>query len=68
MVNDFVRKGMALFFVLIMIGIFVAGEVSAQYAVGDTVSDFSLMTTTGNTRSLYTFKGKIIVLNFFATW
>ena len=41
---------------------------TAQYAVGDTVTDFTLNDVDGNSMSLFQFKGKVVVLNFFATW
>jgi peroxiredoxin len=42
--------------------------VTAQYAVGDTVTDFTLNDVNGNSVSLFQFKGKVVVLNFFASW
>ena len=41
---------------------------TAQYAVGDTVTDFTLNDVDANSVSLFQFKGKVVVLNFFATW
>ena len=40
----------------------------AQYSVGDTVSNFTIEDLDGNSVSLFNHKGKIILLNFFATW
>ena len=40
----------------------------AQYRVGDTVDNFTLNDVDGNPYTLYDFKGKVILLNFFATW
>jgi len=42
--------------------------VSAQYAVGDTVADFTLNDLNGNPVSLSDFSGQYLLLNFFATW
>ena len=41
---------------------------TAQYAVGDTVTDFTLNDVDGNSVSLFQFKGNVVVLNFFASW
>lgn len=40
----------------------------AQYAVGDTVSDFTLNNLNSTSVSLYNYTGEVILLNFFATW
>ncbi len=40
----------------------------AQYAVGDTVSDFTLNNLNSTPVSLYNYTGDVILLNFFATW
>lgn len=36
--------------------------------IGELAPDFTLMTTEGNTMNLYDYKGKNIILNFWATW
>lgn len=41
---------------------------AAQYQVGDKVNDFALNDLEGKNISLSDFKGKLILLNFFATW
>ena len=40
----------------------------AAYKVGDKVADFALKDEHGKTVKLSQYKGKVIVLNFFATW
>ena len=40
----------------------------AQYAVGDTVRDFVLKNLRGADVRLKSYEGKVILLNFFATW
>ena len=40
----------------------------AVYAVGDTVTNFTLNDVNGNPISLYSYQGDITLLNFFATW
>ena len=41
--------------------------VYGQYAVGDTVVDFTATTVTGEEISLFDYKGQAIFLNFFTT-
>ncbi len=40
----------------------------AQYAVGDTVRDFVLKNLRGADVRLKAYEGKVVLLNFFATW
>jgi cytochrome oxidase Cu insertion factor (SCO1/SenC/PrrC family) len=40
----------------------------AQYAVGDTVPDFTLNNLNNTPVSLYNYMGDVVLLNFFATW
>ena len=54
-----------IFFMLLFISVF---SVSAQYGVGDSVSNFTLNDVNGNAVSLYDYRGELIFLNFFATW
>lgn len=56
-------------FIVSFIFSFVSITISvAQYHIGDTVSDFTLNDVDGNSVSLYDYQGKVILLNFFATW
>jgi cytochrome oxidase Cu insertion factor (SCO1/SenC/PrrC family) len=41
---------------------------SAQYKVGDTVSDFALVDVNGDSISLFDYRGKVILLNFFTVY
>ncbi len=41
---------------------------SVATEIGDTAQDFTLSDTSGRPVSLSNFKGKVIILNFFATW
>jgi cytochrome oxidase Cu insertion factor (SCO1/SenC/PrrC family) len=47
---------------------FIINTASSQYAVGDTVIDFTLNDVDGNNISLFNNKGNLVLLNFFATW
>ena len=38
------------------------------YKIGDKVADFTFKDGQGKSVSLAQFKGKVVVLNFFATW
>jgi len=67
MTRKWFDRGVLLISILTLIGMFIADELFAQYQVGDQVADFTLMTTSGKTRSLSNYRGKIIVLNFFDT-
>jgi len=40
----------------------------AAYKIGDKVADFALKDEHGKTVKLSQYKGKVIVLNFFASW
>jgi cytochrome oxidase Cu insertion factor (SCO1/SenC/PrrC family) len=40
----------------------------AQYALGDSVTNFTLNDLDGNSVSLSDFAGQIVLLNFFTTW
>ena len=52
--------------ILFVLGLF--NLCSAQYAVGDTVTSFSLKDMNNNTVTLNQFNGKIVLLNFFTSW
>ena len=39
-----------------------------KYTIGDTVADFVLKDENGKTVKLSQYKGKVIVLNFYASW
>ena len=39
----------------------------AQYKVGDTVADFTLVDVNGDSISLFDYRGKVILLNFFTS-
>lgn len=41
---------------------------TTAYKIGDKVADFALKDEHGKTVKLSQYKGKVIVLNFFATW
>jgi len=41
---------------------------SAQYKVGDTVTNFTLADVNGDSISLFDFRGKVILLNFFTVY
>ncbi|HFE53694.1 MAG TPA: redoxin domain-containing protein [Bacteroidetes bacterium] len=43
-------------------------SVLATYSVGDTVRDFSLKDLRGTSVRLQSYRNKVILLNFFATW
>lgn len=54
--------------VLLLIVMLLSAPSFAQYQVGQTVSDFTLTSSTGGQVSLSDFDGQAKVLNFFATW
>ncbi len=54
--------------VISLVLLFWVSQTNAQYAVGDTVSNFTLSDVTGQNISLYDYQGQVILLNFFATW
>jgi len=64
--NKLPTKISVLCFLLLML--LISPTALAQYQVGDVVSDFSLTSVDLAQISLYDFKGKAILLNFFATW
>ena len=68
MIKDYFKGGIlgGVISLLFLLGITNVG--TAQYAVGDTVTDFTLNDVDGNSVSLFQFKGKVVVLNFFTTW
>jgi len=39
-----------------------------QYAIGDSVPDFTLNDVDGNSISLSDYTGQVVLLNFFTTW
>ncbi len=41
---------------------------NGKYKIGDKVTDFAFKSDQGKTVKLSDYKGKIVVLNFFATW
>ena len=43
-------------------------SVLGTYSVGDTVRDFSLKDLRGTSVRLQSYRNKVILLNFFATW
>ena len=43
------------------------GDAFGQYAVGDTVADFTLDDVNGRRRSLFDYRGQVLLLNFFNT-
>jgi cytochrome oxidase Cu insertion factor (SCO1/SenC/PrrC family) len=45
-----------------------AGAASAAYVVGDVPSDFTCTDWDGNTWNLYEQRGKVVLINFGATW
>jgi len=46
----------------------IPGLAAADYQIGDTVADFTVLDVAGEEVSLYDQSGRIILLNFFATW
>jgi cytochrome oxidase Cu insertion factor (SCO1/SenC/PrrC family) len=46
----------------------VSRAVGKKYKIGDKVADFTLKDDRGRTVSLSQYRGKIIVLNFYASW
>lgn len=56
-----------LFFNIILLFCLVSSA-NAQYAVGDTVDNFTLNSINNTSVSLYDYQGDVILLNFFATW
>jgi peroxiredoxin len=44
------------------------GTVLASYEIGDPVADITLANLEGGTTSLSDFTGKVVLINFFATW
>lgn len=53
---------------ILIILVSLSANVFAQYAVGDTVPDFTLTNLSGEEVSLSDFQGQVILLNFFTTW
>jgi len=45
-----------------------AGPVAAQYELGDTLDDFTLLDLYGTPISLSDYSGQVVLINFFATW
>ncbi len=45
-----------------------AGAQTATYHVGQRIADFSLKDDTGRTVTLSQYRGKVIILNFYAAW
>lgn len=54
-----------LFFGLFLL---LAGPASAEYQVGEEPPDFGCNDTYGNPWTLYEHRGKVMVVNFGATW
>ena len=57
-------------FLAIVVGVILLGACAHAYAVevGQNAPDFGLVNSDGQKISLSDFKGKAIILNFFATW
>lgn len=55
-------------FVLGVVGLGMALSANARYAVGDTPDDFTLTDWNGDSWNLYEHRGKVVLLNFGATW
>ncbi len=53
---------------LMSVGVVGVGTVRAAYQVGDTVEDFVLPGLDGETHALSELRGRVVLLNFFATW
>lgn len=51
-----------------MAALIVLGAGSVPYRVGDRVEDFSLPTLDGKSARLSDYRGKVVLLAFFATW
>ena len=56
-----------LFIILILMTLSSAPAL-AEYAVGDTPPDFTCEDTYGNSWNLYEQRGKVVLINFGATW
>jgi peroxiredoxin len=41
---------------------------NAKYKIGDTIADFALKDDQGKTVRLSEFRGKVVILNFYASW
>jgi len=65
--NNYAKRVSGSVWILLMICA-VAVNSFAQYQPGDKVDDFTLQDTDGEPVNLYDFSGKVILLNFFATW
>jgi len=62
-------RSMALLFVPALAFITLAATAGDKhYAVGDKIADFAFKSDTGKMVRLSQFRGKTVVLNFFATW
>lgn len=58
-----------IFFVFLAATLFLgACSQTSALEIGDKAPDFSLQDIDGNTASLSDFKGKVVILNFFASW
>ena len=54
--------------IIISLSLAVAGPAQANYEVGSSVDDFTLLDLQGAPVSLSDFSGQVILINFFATW
>jgi cytochrome oxidase Cu insertion factor (SCO1/SenC/PrrC family) len=62
------RKSTMFIVLSTLVLIFSTNFAHASYAVGDTVTNFTLNDVHGNPISLYNYQGEVILLNFFTTW
>ena len=68
MIKNYFKVGIWWIFISLLLLLGSTNIVTAQYAVDDTVTDFTLNDVDGNSVSLFQFEGKVVVLNFFASW
>ena len=62
------KKNIFNFLIFILLFFFQTNSAFSAYRVGDKVANFTLTDLYGNSVSLYDFKNKVILLNFFTTW
>ena len=53
---------------LLFVGSLLFAEPKTGFLIGQKAPNFSLKTMDGKSLSLYTLKGKVVILNFWATW
>ena len=61
-------KPLVLTLCVLVLTLFTAAPVEAQYQIGDPVADFTLNDAYGTPVSLSDFEGMVVLLNFWADW